>query len=357
MKSHFLRSLIKRVIVIIISVHTVIISIFTAFLLVVVIAAIIAVGGEGSDSLEYQTIEGDEFSNNKILSIPVTGVILGDTSESPSSLPFLAEGVTFGYQVKDELAKAAKDEDIQGVVLEINSPGGTIYGSRAIADGVSEYKKATGNPVYVFISGLAASGGYMAAVTSDEIYADYGSTIGSVGVIYGPIKFYDNVLAEGGLFEGEVLTQNGIESFYISAGKSKDLGNPYRQITTEERSSLQAMVNSEYSAFVNFVSSNREIGQDQLRNTIGALIYSNESAKTLKLIDDTKNKQQTYKLLADKKQLSEYQIVQKIPSYGFFETLLFGSGLVKHTMNSCMVTESMLVYHGDISTLCGNYSK
>jgi protease-4 len=335
----------------------VIISIFTAFVVIGIISAVILSDDSPSSSFEYQTIAGDDVSNNKILSIPVTGVILGDTSESSSAFPFLNEGVTFGYEVKEELAKAAKDSDIKGVILEINSPGGTIYGSRAIADGVGEYKKATGNPVYVFVSGMAASGGYMAAVTSDQIYADYGSTIGSIGVIFGPIKYYDTVISEGGLLEGEVLTQNGIESFYISAGKSKDLGNPYREITTEERASLQTMVNSEYSAFVNFVSSNRKIDQTELRNDIGALIYSNDAAKNLNLIDDTRNKQQTYTLLADNKKLSDYQVVQKVPTYGFFETLLMGTGLSKNNMKSCVVTESILVYHGDLSTLCESYSK
>lgn len=351
MKSSFFRMLFKRVITIVVSVHAIILSIFSAVLLIGILSAV-TLRADSSDTLDYRIVEGNKGSANKILSIPVTGVILGDVSESPSSLPFLTEGVTFGYRVKDELLKASKDSDIKGVVLEVNSPGGTIYGSRAIADGIADYKKATGNPVYVYIGGLAASGGYMASVTADQIFADYGSTIGSIGVIYGPIKFYDTVISEGGLLEGEVLTQNGIESTYISAGKSKDLGNPYRQITTEEKASLQKMVDTEYTSFVNLVSTQRKIPQEQIRNTIGALIYANDIAKELHLIDGTHNKQDTYTILAKNKRLSDYQVIQKAPSYGFFENLLLSTGFTKKSLSTCLIPETILVYHGDLSVLC-----
>ncbi|HRN95893.1 MAG TPA: S49 family peptidase [Candidatus Levybacteria bacterium] len=357
MKHPFLRSLIKRIIVLSVSVHTIVISIVTAFVLVGLLFAG-AWSGDTTESLQYQTVEGKKTSNNKILSVKVSGIILGDESGYPSSFPFLSEGITFGYDVKNELAQAAKDSDIKAVIVEINSPGGTIYGSRAIADGISEYKKATGNPVYAYVAGLAASGGYMAAVTADSIYADHGSTTGSIGVVFGPIKYYDTVLSEGGLLEGEVMTQNGIESIYITAGKSKDLGNPYRRLTTEERTSLQAMVNSEYDSFVSFVSDHRKISQTVLRDSIGALIYSNNVAQETGLIDGTQNKQQAYSALAQQAGITDFKVIEKVRSYGLVESLLEGKLMRSQVGSSCFTTQGILAYHGDLSALCGStYSK
>lgn len=356
MKHPFLRSVIKRIILLSVSVHTIVISTLTALILVGILFSG-AWSADTSDSIQYQVTEGNNESMNKILSIKVNGVILGDESEYPSSFPFLAEGMTFGYEIKKELAQAAEDPDVKAVIVEINSPGGTIYGSRAIADGIAEYKKATGKPVYAYVSGMAASGGYMAAVTADAIYADHGSTTGSVGVIFGPIKYYDTVLSEGGLLEGEVLTQNGIESLYITAGKSKDLGNPYRRLTTDERDTLQRMVNSEYEAFVNLVSINREISAQDLRDSIGALIYSNDAAREFKLIDGTLNKQEAYASLANSAGISDYQVVEKIQSYGFIESLL-ESRLSSQAPQTCLHTQGILAYHGDLSVLCGsNYQR
>lgn len=357
MKHPFLRALLRRIVILTVSVHTIVISAISALIL----AGLLFTGiwsGDSTASLQYDTVYGEESSADKILSIKVSGVILGDESEYPSAFPFLAEGVTFGYEVKEDLRQAAEDPDVKAVILEINSPGGTIYGSRAIADGISEYKEATKKPVYAYVAGLAASGGYMAAVTADAIYADHGSTTGSVGVIFGPIKYYDTVLSEGGLLEGEVLTQNGIESVYITAGKSKDLGNPNRRLTPEERATLQTMVNSEYDAFVTFVSDNRNIPQATLRDSIGALIYSNDVAKASGLIDGTYNKQHAYQNLAQKAGISDFQVVEKIREYGFIETVLESTLPNGQPMQSCLVTEGILAYYGDMSVLCGSaYSR
>jgi protease-4 len=198
----------------------------------------------------------------------------------------------------------------------------------------------------------------MAAVPADAIYADHGSTTGSIGVIFGPIKYYDTVISEGGLLEGEVVTENGIESVYISAGQSKDLGNPYRRLTPEERTSLQSMVNSEYDAFVSFVSVNRKINSQTLRDSIGAMVYANDAAKGFRLIDGTQNKQEAYKSLAQKAGISDFQVVEKMREYGFVETLLEGKFLNSQTPNSCLTTQGILAYHGDMSVLCGNsYSR
>lgn len=307
-----------------------------------------------SASKKYTTIFGTKESANKLLSIPVSGVILGDKGEDPFS--FIDSGITYGYEVKRELSEAANDSQIKGVILEINSPGGTIYGSKAIADGVRLYKTKTQKPVITHISGLSASGGYWSAIASDLVTADYGSTIGSIGVIFGPFKFYDTVTAEdGGLLTGGVVTQKGIETIYFTAGKSKDLGNPYRKLTSDEIQSLQQTVNNEYDSFVDFVSLRRNISKQFIRNTIGALVYDNKTARQLGLIDDTMSKESAYQELAQRSNLlgKKYQVIKSKKELGVFQTLLESLGNKNAPkVSSCSLSSLILAYHGNVTSLC-----
>ncbi|HSX17446.1 MAG TPA: S49 family peptidase [Patescibacteria group bacterium] len=239
----------------------------------------------------------------------------------------------------------------------MSSPGGTIYGARAIADGVAYYKKTTGNPVYAYVEGQAASGGYWAISGADKIIADYGSDIGSIGVIMGPFEYYDTVLAEdGGLLSGGVVTQNGIQSTYISAGKYKDMGNPYRKLSAGEIALLQKSVNNEYDTFVQYVSQHRHIAEATIRDTIGAAAYDNKTALEYKLIDQTGSRDDAYAALAKAAGIQDdFTIVREEQSQGFIESLLSATvrkPQVQAKANICSQTQGVLAYHGDVTALC-----
>lgn len=307
--------------------------------------------------LKYKTVVGDE-KDEKLLSVKVNGMILGEKEEMPNPFDFFTSGVTYGYDVKQELINAAKDDTIKGVVLEVNSPGGTIYGAHAIADGVSYYKKKTNNPVIAFISGLGASGAYWSAVSTDAIYADYGSTIGSIGVLFGPFQYFDKVLGQdGGALIGGIVTQNGIETTYFTAGKSKDIGNPYRKLTQDEVAAIQESVDNEYDNFVSYVSTQRKIPKTYIREKIGAMIYENKQAKSLRLIDATKDKQASYQELAKRAGLKDdsFQIVS-IRREPTLVQLFLESMMRKQTLSAkgcpSHLFSTMLVYFGDPAMIC-----
>ncbi len=165
----------------------------------------------------YLFISGKKESHNRLLYLTIEGVILGSAPTyigSSLGIP----GVTFGYGVQDVLQQAAKDPSVKGVLLHMETPGGTIYGSNAIFDGVKAYQQATGKPVLAYIEGLSASGGVMAMVGANAIYADLGSLIGSIGIL-GPNWLYYNkpTATEGGIWGGGVSTQAGIEKVIVSA--------------------------------------------------------------------------------------------------------------------------------------------
>ena len=127
----------------------------------------------------YTFVSGSQESKNLLVSLPVEGVILGSPPQEISASPMGWFNVTYGYSIQKALEKAAEDDQVKGIFLHVQSPGGTIFGSMAIFDGIKAFQKSTGKPVLVFIEGLSASGCVMAMVGADAIYADYGSYIGS----------------------------------------------------------------------------------------------------------------------------------------------------------------------------------
>lgn len=325
-------------------------------LLVIAIAA--AMGSDSSPTTKELThVYGLETSNNKLVSVPIHGLILGSPTEETKVLEVFSDmGITYGYEVKELLAELAEDDEIKGIILDIDSPGGTIFGSQAIADGVAEYKEKTGKPVIAFVSGMAASGGYWSAASADEIMADSGTAIGSIGVITGPFKHYQDVISESsGLLGGGVETTNGISTQYITAGSYKDLGNPYREMSQQEKDTLQESVNQTYAKFVSYVSQQRSIPEETITGSLGALIYGDIQALERKLIDKQLSKDETYEYLALKAGVTDYQVVEPLKEETFVDALL--GAYSKHTIlsqqaHSCSLAAQPLVFAGSLTSVC-----
>lgn len=348
--------LLKRALSIIVTWNVLVACAVTTVILLGVIGAAFALG-QSDTTKDYSYIYGK--GTNEFLSVKISGVIVGSNDSKDSFSGLLGDhSQTYGYDVKDQLYAAADDDLIQGVILEIDSPGGTIYGAHAIADGVKYYRDKTHKPVYAHIEGTGASGAYWAAASADKIFADYGSATGSIGVIMGPFEYYDKVLGtDGGLLGGGVVTQNGIQSIYLTAGTGKDIGNPYRKLTDAEIAALQKTVNNEYDGFVSFVSSRRNIPEPTIRGQIGAMIYDPKSAQELTLIDTIGSRQDAYDALANvAKHKDDYTIIRKQSSPGFVGSLIgamAGKPEAKaSSVNLCQLTQSSLAYHGDISSWC-----
>lgn len=340
-----------------------VLGVMTTIILVIVVLAAMSAGAASDPSnaskFAERTVEyGADDAEKTFLAINVSGVILGERSGISELGSLFEDGLTYGYEVKEHLMEAAEDEDISGVLLVIDSPGGTIFGSQAIADGVAYYREKTNKPIFTYVSGMAASGGYWTAVSTDHIIADHGTAVGSIGVIFGPFKYYDTVISEdGGAFVGGVVTQGGIETTYVTAGKSKDLGNPSRRVTPEELEKLQLSVNDSYSDFVKMVSLHRSISDATIRDEIGAMIYGENQALKLKLIDEVGNKHDAFKALAAKAGVEEgkYKIVRELPANDFMSALFgatFKSKTPETTSPLCTMNSQILAFHGSVATLC-----
>ena len=270
---------------------------------------------------EYTFIRGEEASENRVLQVPITGVILTESTSVAGPFDFLEEGVTYGYTIKETLRRAADDSTIKAVLLTINSPGGTIPGSKAISDGIAYYRETTGNPVYAHIRDVGASGGYWAAVTTDRVYVDTGSIVGSIGVMMGPFVYYNNPVEEGS-FLGSVTTEGGIEHTYFTGGEYKDTGSPYRRLTPEERDHWQRSINNEYAVFVSHVARHRKIPTERIVQDIKALPYDSLQARELGLVDVIGSEETALADLTDRAGLGDaYQVVEEKTKGDFFTDL------------------------------------
>jgi protease IV len=323
-----------------------------------------ALGGADSGDIDrYRLIAGESSSRNRILSLDVVGPILG-SGEDSNGFAFGVGELTYGYQIQAQLKEAAKDKQIKAVFLRFMTPGGTIFGSQAIFDGIKAYKKATGKPVYVYIEGISASGGVWAMVGADKIYADHGSLVGSIGVLGPQLQYFNQPKAiDGGLFGGGVVTDAGIENIAITAGRGKDLGNPFRRPTAEELQVLRTGVNAEYSNFVNHVAKSRGIKENVIREQMGAMIFDNKTAQRWGLIDGTLSRQGVLdKLAAAAKLGDDYQLVGFRPKSVSLLSQLFGmtpaspsEAKVQQRVSQdlCAMTQQrILVYHGNPRPLC-----
>lgn len=326
---------------------------------------LIALANSVSTETEYALYEyhwGQETSTNQILSIPIYGPILDERPDLNSFDPFLSVFATYGTSIKEILFEAADNNEVVAVILEINSPGGTVTGSKAIADGVSYFKEVTGKPVYAHANGLMASGAYWAAANADQINAETGSLIGSIGVIGGQFVTYNNVVElNQGLFGQGVTTTDGIDVTTITAGEGKDFGNPFRAPTEKELQIAQESAEDAYETFVNYVSTHRNLTASELTNNIGAYVYGEKQAWNLKLIDGIASREAVYIALAEQAGIgNDFQIVRYYEEDGFFTSLLRASTNVSENLKSqskqlpksCLYAQRVMAYHGNVTELC-----
>ncbi|HSB51819.1 MAG TPA: signal peptide peptidase SppA, partial [Dissulfurispiraceae bacterium] len=191
--------------------------------------------------LEETVLEGE--GNRKILLLDLDGSITFKEKRDLLSLRTGASTVAF---FREALRKAEDDPDIAGVIVRINSPGGTVAASDAIHHEILRFKQKRSLPVYAYILEVGASGAYYVASASDRIIAGPAAVTGSIGVI--AVKF--NI-------EG-LLSKIGVSDETYKSGPSKDFWLPFRPSSPEEKRMLQTIIDGLYARFVEVVYANRQ---------------------------------------------------------------------------------------------------
>jgi protease-4 len=178
----------------------------------------------------------DEDSSDKIVVVPIEGVISSDPTDSGYSL------VTV---IKEQLKLAQEDSRVKAVILKVDSPGGEVLASDEIANAVRKCRK----PVVVSMGSLAASGGYYVSVPSRWIVANELTITGSIGVIMHGLNYRG------------LLDKIGVQPEVFKSGKYKDMLSPTREpdeVTPEEKQMVQDLINQTYAKFRQVVQDGRE---------------------------------------------------------------------------------------------------
>tara|TARA_B100000989_G_scaffold9355_1_gene6356 strand:- start:374 stop:1393 length:1020 start_codon:yes stop_codon:yes gene_type:complete len=292
---------------------------FLSALLIFLIVINILINLSNSQKNQFVMTDGNESSNNIIANINLNGPIFNNNRD-------VLRNNFYDYinpeQVKSYLEEL-KQIKIKILLININSPGGTVSATAELEKILYEFKKETNTKIYFYTKEILASGGYWVATTADKIFASYGSIIGSIGVS-GPSWFYYNnpISLSSGVFGQSIETKDGIEVFNQNAGEGKDLFNPYRRPDTNEIKHLQSIVDEVYNDFVTKVSKSRKIEISNIKKNIGALIYSSNQAKKNFLVDDILSYETVTKLIIKENEFADYKVYENKISNSFLGNLL-----------------------------------
>jgi protease-4 len=179
--------------------------------------------------------------------------------------------VSGAMSVRDRLRELIEDDSVKGVLLSINSPGGTVGASKELYEAVKDLSDK--KPVVVSMLDQATSGGYYAASPATKIYANAGTLTGSIGVIL------------NGFNAKELLDRVGIQTQTIKTGLYKDIFSPFRETSEPERQLLQELLQSTYQEFITDVSKGRKLDLEIVRKLADGRIYTGRQAKENKLVD------------------------------------------------------------------------
>ncbi len=204
---------------------------------------------------------------------PYTGVlyITGEIKSAESG------SYTDTYQhdwLLSQIAYMEGDNTNRGIMLCVDSPGGSVYQSDELYEAIMEYKENTGRPVYAYFEDTAASGAYYVSMAADVIFANKNTITGSVGVYIGP--FID---------ASQLLANLGVSVTMVKSAENKAMGNYYQPLTEEQIAILQSEVDEFYGRFVDLVAQGRHMDAAQVRQLADGRIYTASQALQYGLID------------------------------------------------------------------------
>jgi len=249
--------------------------------------------GRVGDTTEYNTAK-----------VSVSGPISRDRGR-PSPLSG-ATGAT-ADEVVEQIEAADDDEDVEALLVELNTPGGEVVPSDDIRRAAAEFD----GPTVGYATDLCASGGYWIASGCDELWARKGSLVGSIGVVGSRPN------AAG------LADKLGISYEQFTAGEYKDAGVPLREIEDDEREYLQSLIDGYYEQFVETVSEGRDMDPEAIRDT-EARVYLGTDADEMGLVDELGTETDVEDRLSDRID-ADAEIREFTPQRGLADRLGIGA--------------------------------
>ena len=200
-------------------------------------------------------------------------------------------GLITGDQKTLDLLKEVRDADqVKGVILRIDSPGGTTAGSEAIYEAVREISAK--KPVVAVMDTIAASGGYITALAADRIVARGNTITGSIGVIFS----FPEV--------SKLLDTIGVKMEELKSGDLKAEPSPYKPVSEKARAVSMEMVQDGYEWFTGLVAERRGLPMPRVKELSDGRVYTGRQALAVKLIDELGGEEKAVAWLAAEKKLA-----------------------------------------------------
>lgn len=238
--------------------------------------------------------ENTQISKDKIAIIYAEGTIVlnGEKGGIGSSV--------FPARIFNELEKAKKDSSIKGIVLRINSPGGSALASNLISNRLKEISKE--KPIYISIGGVAASGGYYIAANGNKIFAEKESITGSIGVVSLIPNF------------NEMMKKIDVNVESVKKGEYSDLFSLTKNFTAEDEEKIYGSSVKVYNEFLDVVAQGRGLDRNYVHTIAQGKVWLGEEGKELGLVDEIGGLEDTISSLAKELNLQNYSCVEIVES-------------------------------------------
>lgn len=237
-----------------------------------------------AEELEYK-IE----KNNKIAIVYAEGTIVSERGTN-------VENQIIPKEIKEKLEKADKLPNVKGIVLRINSPGGSALASDIIYEAVKNVKK----PVYISMGGVAASGGYYIASAGDKIYSDNATLTGSIGVV--------SIIPD----VSKLVDKIGVNFEEITNGKYTNMYDITKPLSEEEKEKIYKSSLNGYKEFIKKVATGRKMTEEEVEKIAGGRVWLGEEALEIGLVDKIGGIEKTISDLAKDLNLEEYDVIESL---------------------------------------------
>ena len=241
----------------------------------------------------YEKMVKDERTGNPrngtIAVIYAEGSILYDSSD-------ITEGVITPDNILQKVEKAMRTKNLKGIVLRINSGGGSALASEIIYQELVKLKI----PIYVSMSDTTASGGYYISMAGNKVFANNATITGSIGVVSMLPKFYN------------AQDKYGFHSNSISKGRYSDINDNFAPLSEESRTKISQSMQETYKEFKSRVSKNRKLDENTLETYAQGKIWLGDEAKNINLIDGIASLDEVIKIMAKDLRLRNNYAVENI---------------------------------------------
>ncbi len=224
---------------------------------------------QGIDIVNYLAATKDHYNPNgekRVAILEVSGMI---TSGHSNNYQKIAGGATIASNLK----KIREDKEINGVILRVNSPGGSAVGSDMVWKEV-QLLEESGKPVIVSMSGVAGSGGYYISMAAKHIISQPSTITGSIGVIFGTFNIK------------ELYQKLGITVDQIKLSPNADILSPFHSLTLQQRKDITSWMEFIYQTFVKKAAQGRNQNKDKLELKARGRIYTGSQAQKIGLVDE-----------------------------------------------------------------------